>query len=129
MQITFDCADPASLAQFWAAVLGYAPPDVEGTHAVLIALGQAEADLGSWYRIDDPSRRGPRLAFQRVPERKVMKNRVHLDLKPLEDAPGALDAEVDRVVALGATELQRVTDEAGTFVIVADPEGNEFCIG
>jgi hypothetical protein len=129
VQVTFDCAEPAALAQFWAAVLGYGPPDIEGTHEVLLALGQSEAELGNWYRIEDPSGRGPMLAFQRVPEPKAMKNRLHLDLEPLEYVPGVLDAEVERVVGLGARELRRVTDEAGTFVVVADPEGNEFCIG
>ena len=129
VQITFDCAEPASLARFWATVLGYPPPDIDGTHAVLQALGQAEAELGNWYRIEDPNGRGPRLAFQRVPEPKVSKNRLHLDVKPLDETVGALDREVERLLGLGATHLRRVTDEAGTFVILQDPEGNEFCVG
>jgi hypothetical protein len=129
VQITIDCAEPAVLAEFWAAALGYPPPDIDGTHEVLRALGQSEHELGNWYRIEDPTDRGPRLAFQRVPEPKVVKNRLHLDLKPLDDAANALDIEVDRVVSLGATTLRRVTDEAGTFVVLEDPEGNEFCIG
>jgi glyoxalase superfamily protein len=65
---------------FWAGVLGYPPPDIEGTHAVLRALGQAEDELGNWYRIEDPAGQGPKLAFQRVPEPKVTKNRLHLDV-------------------------------------------------
>ena len=129
VQVTFDCADPAALAQFWSAVLGYPPPDIEGTHSVLRALGQSESEMGNWYRIEDASGTGPRLAFQRVPEPKVAKNRLHLDVKPLGDAPSALDAEVDRIVGLGAKQLRRVTDEAGTFVVLEDPEGNEFCVG
>ena len=126
VQITFDCAEPAALAAFWAAVLGYPPPDIEGTHEVLRALGHPEETLGDWYRIEDPANDGPRLAFQRVPEPKICKNRVHLDVKPLE---ATLDDEVERVVALGATHVEHVTDEAGTFVVMQDPEGNEFCIG
>lgn len=126
VQITFDCAEPETLARFWAAVLGYPPPDIEGTHAVLRALGHPEETLGDWYRIEDPTKQAPRLAFQRVPEPKTCKNRVHLDVKPVG---GSLDEEVQRVIALGATQLRRVTDEAGTFVILQDPEGNEFCVG
>jgi catechol 2,3-dioxygenase-like lactoylglutathione lyase family enzyme len=126
VQVTFDCADPAALATFWAAVLGYPPPDIDGTHAVLRALGQAEETLGDWYRIEDPNNDGPRLAFQRVPEHKTTKNRVHLDVQPRDST---LQQEVERVLALGATQLETVTDEAGTFVILQDPEGNEFCIG
>ena len=126
VQVTFDCADPATLATFWAAVLGYPPPDIDGTHAMLTALGQSEETLGDWYRIEDRNNAGPRLAFQRVPEPKTIKNRVHLDVKPLDDT---LQQEVQRVLALGATQLETVTDEAGTFVILQDPEGNEFCVG
>jgi hypothetical protein len=126
VQITFDCSEPVALARFWAAVLGYPPPDVAGTHSVLRALGQTEDELGNWYRIEDPGGLGPRLAFQRVPEPKTCKNRVHLDVKPLD---GGLEAEVQRVLGLGATHVERVTDEAGTFVILQDPEGNEFCVG
>jgi len=129
VQVTFDCAEAAALATFWAAVLGYPPPDIEGTHEVLRALGHAEDGLGNWYRIEDASGAGPRLAFQRVPEAKVVKNRVHLDVWSHERGPQALDAEVERLVGLGATRVQSVTDEAGTFVILLDPEGNEFCVG
>ena len=126
VQVTFDCADPAALASFWAAVLEYPPPDIEGTHEVLRAMGHPEETLGDWYRIEDPNKQGPRLAFQRVPEPKICKNRLHLDVKPLDRA---LEEEVERVVDLGATQVEAVTDESGTFVIFQDPEGNEFCIG
>jgi hypothetical protein len=129
VQVTVDCADPAGLAAFWAAVLGYPPPDIDGIHAFLRALGQREEDLGNWYRIEDPAGHGPRLAFQRVAEPKTVKNRVHLDVRALGDGPDARDVEVERLVGLGATVLRVVTDEAGTFVIVQDPEGNEFCVG
>jgi len=129
VQVTIDCADPAALAAFWAAVLGYPPPDIDGIHAALRALGHREEDLGHWYRIEDPAGPGPRLAFQRVPEAKSVKNRVHLDVTALGDGPDARAVEVARLVALGATEVKVVTDEAGTFVILQDPEGNEFCVG
>lgn len=126
--MTIDSADPAALAAFWAAVLGYPPPDIEGTHAVLRALGHREDDLGNWYRIEDPAGHGPRLAFQRVPEPKTVKNRVHLDVTALGDRADARAVEVERLVGLGAAQVSVVTDEAGTFVILQDPEGNEFCV-
>lgn len=126
VQITFDCAEPAALATFWAAVLGYPPPDIDGTHAALRGLGHPEETLGDWYRIEDPHHHGPRLAFQRVPEPKTSKNRVHIDVKPLDRT---LHEEVRRVLDVGATSLETITDEAGTFVVLQDPEGNEFCIG
>jgi Glyoxalase-like domain len=129
VQVTIDSANPAALATFWAAVLGYAPPDIDGIHAALRALGHREEDLGDWYRIEDPAGNGPRLAFQRVPEAKTVKNRLHLDVTALGDGPGARAVEVARLVALGATQVSVVTDEAGTFVILQDPDGNEFCVG
>jgi len=133
VQITVDCAEPAALARFWAAVLGYPPPDVEGTHAVLKALGQREDTLGNWYRIEDPAGVGPRLAFQRVPEPKVVKNRVHLDLNvggprtaPPQERRRRIDAEVDRLVGLKARKVKTVEERGEYFVNMLDPEGNEF---
>jgi hypothetical protein len=132
VQVTFDCIDPTSLATFWAALLGYPPPDVDGFRARLRAIGTADEDLGNWCAIEDPSRVRPRLFFQRVQETKVVKNRVHLDVAAPSDGPGdrrqQIDAEVRRVVQLGARSLRSVTDDAGYFVVLQDPEGNEFCI-
>ena len=105
--MTIDCADPAALAVFWAAVLGYAPPDIDGIHAALRALGHREEGLGNWYRIEDPAGQGPRLAFQRVPEAKTVKNRVHLDVTALGAGPDARAVEVARLVGLGATRSGR----------------------
>jgi glyoxalase superfamily protein len=121
VQVTFDCADPVAVATFWAAVLGYPPPE----------LGTNE-DGEHWSRIADPTGNRPRLFFQRVPEPKVVKNRVHLDVAVPHGGPGdrrqQIDAEVERVVGLGGRQLRSVTDEAGYFVVMQDPEGNEFCI-
>ena len=137
VQVTFDCVDPSTLATFWAAVLGYPPPDIHAVRAKLRALGTADEDLGNWCAVEDPSpsldgTARPRLFFQRVPEPKVVKNRVHLDVAAPSDGPGdrrqQIDAEVRRVVQLGARELRSVTDDAGYFVVLQDPEGNEFCI-
>lgn len=119
--IVFDCANPASLARFWAAVLdGYdiAPYD-EAELARLASLGITDV-------ADDPtvlvesSSGGPRLWFQRVPEPKTTKNRVHLDVRADDRR-----AEVARLRSLGATVLD---DRVDGLTVMSDPEGNEFCI-
>jgi hypothetical protein len=129
IQVTFDCADPTRLGVFWAAALGYPPPDVE-------AWRRREQSKG-WptnqtFTIADPERVRPRLFFQRVPEPKTTKNRVHLDVAApslgTSDRPAEIDAQVARLVELGATRLWPVTDDSGYFVVMADPEGNEFCV-
>jgi hypothetical protein len=68
---------------------------------------------------------GRRLLFQRVPEAKTVKNRLHLDLHP---GPERREAEVERLTELGAGVLRRVSEPAGVWVVMADPEGNEFCV-
>jgi hypothetical protein len=123
--ITFDCADPYLLAGFWSQVTGY-QEDPENTNHPDDPEGLLLAPDGS-----------ASLLFIKVPEDKIVKNRVHLDLAPLA-APGgtltdvtadARDAEMQRVLALGATfvEDHRRPDRTG-WVTLADPEGNEFCI-
>jgi hypothetical protein len=118
--IVFDCAQPASLARFWADALdGYAvAPYDDAELQRLEEAGFAGPEDDPTVLVQGPPGR-PRLWFQLVPERKQRKNRVHLDL-------GASDlvTEVDRLVHLGATELHRI----GARVTMADPEGNEFCI-
>jgi predicted enzyme related to lactoylglutathione lyase len=113
--VTFDCADPASLAAFWSAVTGYLEdPDDPNLP------GQDMAGL------EHPVHKGLVLLFQRVPEGKTVKNRVHLDVAPNDRSR---DAEVERLTALGATLVadRRETDGRG-WVVLADPEGNEFCV-
>jgi hypothetical protein len=148
IQITFDAHDPRALSSFWRDVLGYAhpgPPGVEvpeGTDPLaawdefLARIGVPEDQWNSRSAIEDPQGSGPRLFFQQVPEDKVVKNRVHLDVRAApglkgEERMAALEAEHDRLVALGATRLRRVEadppmDEG--FLVMADPEGNEFCL-
>jgi hypothetical protein len=132
IQITFDCADPASLGVFWAAALGYPRPDVEGWHRFLREHGRSEEDLNATFALDDPAGARPRLFFQRVPEPKVAKNRVHLDLAAPatsdNDRRGDIDAFVERLRGMGAFELRSVEDDGGYFVVMTDPEGNEFCV-
>ncbi|MFC4011418.1 VOC family protein [Nonomuraea purpurea] len=116
--VVIDCRHPASLARFWAAALdGYAvAPYDEEELARLRANGIDDPE-------DDPTvlveGGPPRLFFQRVPERKIVKNRLHLDLRADD-----LDAEIARLTGLGATVLATYDD----WVVLADPEGNEFCV-
>lgn len=138
-QVTIDCADPASLGGFWAEVLGYIeepPPEgYDSWQEFLVAMEVPEEDRNSAYAIVDPDGDDPRVYFQRVPEPKTVKNRVHLDVRaggppgtPLEENKRLVHEEVDRLVALGATETDAVEEFGGYHVVVLDPEGNEFCI-
>jgi Glyoxalase-like domain len=131
LQITFDCLDPARVGLFWAAALAYSAPDVEGWHNFLRSQGRTEEDLNATFVIEDPAGVRPRMFFQRVPEPKSVKNRVHLDLSaPAAGSSGRaeeIDAFVDRLAALGAHRLRAVKED-GYFVVMADPEGNEFCV-
>jgi hypothetical protein len=121
VQVSIDCSDPVRLAEFWADVLDY-------TFAW-------EGPGGERALVVDAAGVGPRLLFHRVPEDKVVKNRVHLDVfasgwgTPREASRPIVDTEVTRLVARGAT-LVRTTDKPTEyFAVMQDPEGNEFCIG
>jgi len=148
VQVTFDAHDPVALSAFWREVLGYvypAPPGVdlpEGTDPLaawdefLTRMGVPEERRGGASALEDPEGRGPRLYFQKVPEGKVAKNRLHLDVRAApglegEERMAALEAECDRLVALGATRLRRQEPDppmTSGFIVMADPEGNEFCL-
>jgi predicted enzyme related to lactoylglutathione lyase len=110
--VTFDCADPVRLADFWASSLGWKVGDVDDEGAFVSSAGTTEET--PWQG----------LFFQKVPEGKVVKNRVHLDLRP-EDS---MAVEVERSMALGATIEGRVDVEGSFWTVMLDPEGNEFCI-
>jgi hypothetical protein len=137
VQVVFDCADPDRLATFWAAALGYRkqdpPAGFETWQAWLKAQGIPESQWNSASAVVDPGGVGPRIYFQRVPEGKVVKNRVHLDLNigggmktPIDERRPRISAEVERMVALGAKK-SRVLEERGEYwVNMFDPEGNEF---
>jgi catechol 2,3-dioxygenase-like lactoylglutathione lyase family enzyme len=108
--IVVDCANPEKVARFWREALGY-----EIRHR-----GEG------WVSLKPPNSDGPFLSFDTVPEGKVVKNRVHLDLRP---AGRDREAERERLEALGATTLRLVDDNPlDTHYIMADPEGNEFCL-
>ncbi|MFI7386263.1 VOC family protein [Streptomyces sp. NPDC049813] len=134
-QVTFDCAEPERLARFWCEVLGYVvPPPPEG-FATWDAYREAQPPdrRDAWFACVDPSGEGPRLFFQRVPEGKAVKNRVHLDVRVGTGLVGAerlaaLEAERARLVPLGAVHVRTLYDGHNACIPMRDIEGNEFCI-
>jgi len=140
IQITFDCADPAGLSAFWAEVLGYRlqdpPQGFESWEQALDAMGVSSENRNDASAVVDPDGAGPRLFFQRVPEGKQAKNRVHLDVRAAPGLDGdarmaALEAEAERLVSHGATRLERHEPAPPLnfgHIVMADPEGNEFCL-
>ncbi|CCH32205.1 VOC family protein [Actinosynnema sp. NPDC047251] len=148
VQVTFDAHDPRALSTFWREVLGYVhpgPPGVqlpEGADALaawddfLARMNVPEDQRNTRSAIEDPEGHGPRLFFQQVPEGKAAKNRVHLDVRAApgltgDDRMAALEAECDRLVALGAGRVRRFEPEppmAFGYIVMTDPEGNEFCL-
>ena len=140
IQVTFDCADPAALATFWAEVLGYQvqapPPGYDTWDAALESMGVPPEHRNDASALIDPEGSGPRIFFQRVPEGKAAKNRVHLDVRAAPELTGeermvALEAVCARLVAVGATRIGRQEPEpplTAGHIVLADPEGNEFCL-
>jgi Glyoxalase-like domain len=137
IQVVFDCADPDKLARFWAEALHYKlqdpPAGFESWQAFLQAQGVPESDWNSASALVDPDGGGPRVFFQRVPEGKTVKNRVHLDLNvgggrqsPIDERRRRIAAEVERLSRLGARQDREVTERDEYFVKMFDPEGNEF---
>lgn len=136
-QVTFDCGDPERVARFWCEVLGYVvppPPEGFGTWEEFDRALPPEYQ-GSAFACVDPSGVGPRLFFQRVPERKVVKNRMHLDVRVGAGLVGqerlaALEAECARLEALGAVrERLMLADGVNeSCQVMRDVEGNEFCL-
>ena len=113
--VTIDAHDPRALAEFWAEVLGW-------------KIGEGVNEIEVWIEreLNDPNKTGfPDILFLKVPDSKVVKNRLHLDLRPDDQA-----AEVTRLESLGAkkVEIGQSTDPDTTWVVMADPEGNEFCV-
>ncbi|KDN76468.1 VOC family protein [Streptomyces olindensis] len=143
-KVVIDANDPHAQAGFWAAALRYEVEDNSALIEKLLHFGalpeeatvefhgrRAFRDLIAVRHPEDPFEEesgtglGRRLLFQRVPETKTVKNRLHLDLHPGE---GRRDEEVARLEGLGASVLRRVKEQGGEWVVLADPEGNEFCV-
>lgn len=133
-QVTVDCLDVATQAAFWSAALHYetlaAPSGYRSWAAFFESKGLPVPDDGSFAVLIDPDGQGPQLYLQRVSEAKSAKNRMHLDLQVAADERSA---EVERLCGLGATAGDRhtmdPTDPDAYWVVMQDPEGNEFCIG
>jgi hypothetical protein len=148
LQITFDSHDPRALSSFWQQTTGYVHPAPPGVELAPGVDGQAAWDeflessgtplelRNSASALEDPDGDGPRLFFQQVPEDKTAKNRVHLDIRAApglegEERMAALEAECERLVALGASRLRRHEPDppmSEGFIVMTDPEGNEFCL-
>ncbi|MFJ9621254.1 VOC family protein [Streptomyces sp. NPDC101181] len=143
-KLVIDSADPHAQAGFWAEALGYLVEDNSALVEQLLAAGavpeaittrahgrRAWLDLAAARHPDDPHEEhsgtglGRRLLFQRVPEPKTVKNRLHIDV---HSEPGRRDAEAERLTGLGARTLRTVDEQGGSWLVLADPEGNEFCL-
>ncbi|MEN8040865.1 MAG: VOC family protein [Actinomycetota bacterium] len=139
-QVTFDAQDPGRLAEFWQGALGYAaqsPPDgFDSWENWARAKEIPEERWNDAAAAVDPDGKGPRIFIQKVPESKTSKNRVHLDIDVTERGStpeqrrAAIDAEVLRLVGLGATRGEDfdLAETQGVWTVMQDPEGNEFCI-
>jgi hypothetical protein len=142
IQLVFDCADPDRLTRFWAEALGYqVPPPPEGfdtwrAYWLNVGVPDDELDDGDDSLVD-PDGAGPRIWFQKVPEGKVVKNRLHLDLDasggrtvPIDIRKERVIAMADRLIAAGATRVRVLSEEGLDHYgeVMNDPEGNEFCI-
>ncbi|GHE81920.1 hypothetical protein GCM10018785_57470 [Streptomyces longispororuber] len=135
VQVTFDCAQPERLARFWCEVLGYVVPSPPEGFATWDAYKESQPPekRDAWFACVDPSGAGPRLYFQRVPEGKVVKNRVHLDVRVGtglvgEERLAALEAECARLLPLGAVRERLLYDGHDACIVMRDIEGNEFCL-
>ena len=107
IEIVLDCADPESLAPFWAEALGYR---IQGARDPYVALVPQVGDA-------------PRFILQRVPEPRPGKNRMHVDIKTHD-----MEAEAERLEKIGAARLVGSPESGGDWVVMCDPEGNEFCV-
>jgi len=123
--IVIDCANPAGLGRFWCAATGY------------VTLHEDDEPLDpddTWVKIG-PKDGGTAMAFQRVPEPKTVKNRVHLDVNagggrdtPQDERRRRVGAEVERLVAAGASIVREMNERGEHWVVMQDPESNEFCV-
>ena len=139
IQVVIDCADPGALAPFWAAALGYVvqpPPDgFASWEAFLHENGVPETEWNALSAVIDPDGAGPRILFQRVPEPKTVKNRVHVDVNaggpretPDAERRRRVARTVERLETLGASAYREFDERGEHWVVMRDPEGNEFCV-
>jgi predicted enzyme related to lactoylglutathione lyase len=112
LQVVVDAHDPKRLAVFWAEVLGYVADPLSG-------------DPEEWCSLVDPAGIGPRFLFQQVLERKTVKNRVHIDI---EVGAENMKARAHELSKLGGTYVREHKEPVGHWIVMMDPEGNEFCL-
>ncbi len=135
-QVTVDCSDPHTLADWWAEALGWqVEPSDEAFIRKMVDAGHASDSDTKTHRgvlvwregqaINHPDGSAPRMLFQLVPESKTVKNRMHVDVRVGEEN---IEREIGRLAAAGATELHRGRQGPHWWVTMADPEGNEFCV-
>ena len=137
-QVTVDCADPDRLARFWALARDYKlqdpPPGFATWPDFLTSVGMPEERWNSRSAIVDPAGAGSRVFFQQVPESKTTKNRLHLDVNVAEhslrgdERRRRVEERVARLVEAGATRVGDMTELGEYWVVLRDPEGNEFCV-
>jgi hypothetical protein len=136
-QVTFDCAEPERVARFWCEVLGYVVPPAPEGFASWDDFDRAlpPEHQGSRFACIDPSGVGPRLFFQCVPEGKMVKNRMHLDVRVGTGLVGAerlaaLESECARLLPLGAVRVRLLAADGKdeSCLVMQDIEGNEFCL-
>jgi hypothetical protein len=138
VQVVVDCAEPHPLADWWAEALGWQvePQDADFIRSMVDQGFATEAETtthrgalvwatGAAILHPEGTDRAPRILFVQVPEPKTVKNRVHLDLRSTAEPS---DAERERLLALGATELWRGQQGPQSWVVLTDPEGNELCL-
>ncbi len=138
-QVSFDAASPRALGNFWTIALGYQeeapPPDYDSWESWLVAMNIPRDRWDDVWAIRDPDGSRPRILFQKVPEAKSAKNRVHLDVNVghgIADADERWDtvtSHADRLIAAGASLVEERRNDLGDhWMVMTDPDGNEFCV-
>ena len=136
-QVTFDANDPARLADFWVLALGYEiqppPPGFDSWDDWATGMGIPEENWNDARALVDPTGEGPRIFFQRVPEGKTAKNRLHLDINVAADAApeqrrSLVEDAADRLASQGATLVGPMEERGSFWIVMRDPERNEFCV-
>ncbi|MCL4518981.1 MAG: VOC family protein [Thaumarchaeota archaeon] len=139
LQVVFDCSDPAKLSKFYAEALHYKlqdpPSGFESWESFLKAQGIPEEEWNSASAIVDPQGKGPRIYFQQMDTPKLGKNRLHIDINASDGLKVSLtqrkeqvNAEVERLLRLGAKKQRELEEMGGYCVVMLDPEENEFCV-
>ena len=130
-QLQVDARDAHTIADFWIAALGYELEDNTAFVEDMVSEGIADEELTyrrpdgvlSWKGFEAIRGSGRRILFHTVPEEKTIKNRLHLDVTVGEDR---LHSEAQRLVGLGATQVREIEEPGGHWIMLTDPEGNEF---